>query len=182
MKGVVFREFLEFSDRQFGETVTEALIEQADLPSGGAYVATGYYRSEEMSSLVEAACRHAQTPAAGLLCEFGAALGGRFAETHQRFFDEAGELFELLDRIDGQIHVEVRKLYPDAELPRFETVSRDARCMVLDYTSPRRLHNLAKGVIEAAASYYGETIDVSVETFPEDHPVTARISVLRRSP
>ena len=179
MKGVVFREFLEFADAQFGETATEALIEECNPESGGAYVSTGYYPFEELTDLLDAARRRSGACPQSLLESFGGSLARSFTQSHARYFDEAKDLFDLLDRVDRHIHVEVRRLYPDAELPSFETVSRDETQMALDYSSPRKLQSLAKGLIETAARHYGEEVAVTLEPYPDADERTARITVRR---
>jgi hypothetical protein len=44
---------------------------------------------------------------------------GLFAERYPALFENVSEPFAFLKNIDNYIHVEVRELYPDAELPRF---------------------------------------------------------------
>ena len=41
MKGIVFTEFLEMVEAQFGLDTVDAIIENSDLPSRGAYTAVG---------------------------------------------------------------------------------------------------------------------------------------------
>ena len=68
----------------------------------------------------------------------------------------------MLESIDNEVHVEVRKLYSDAELPRFDTQRLDDRTMRLVYTSPRRLMAFCHGLIEATFKHYGETAEIEV--------------------
>jgi len=37
MKGMVFTEFIEFVEREFGFDVVDAMIEKSNVPNGGAY-------------------------------------------------------------------------------------------------------------------------------------------------
>ena len=95
------------------------LIEASDLPSGGAYTAVGTYDHKEMQSLVANLSAQSNTPPNELLDLFGQHLIGRFKASFPDFFKTAATLFDFLESIDSHIHVEVRKLYPDAELPEF---------------------------------------------------------------
>ena len=61
------------------------------------------------------------------------------------------------------MHVEVRKLYPEAELPTFETSFPAPNTMHLIYRSKRPFSALAYGLIKGCASYYGEQIEISME-------------------
>ncbi|MEN9890925.1 MAG: hypothetical protein RLY78_1220 [Pseudomonadota bacterium] len=162
MKGVVFTEFLAFVRQGHGEDMADDIIEACALPSGGAYTAVGTYPHGEMQALCGALSARCGRPAADLVRDFGAHLSDSFARHHPAFFARAGHLFDFLASIEGHIHVEVRKLYPDAELPTFDVAERSATRLVLDYRSPRRLGPLAEGLIAGSARHFG--VDVRVRT------------------
>ena len=61
--------------------------------------------------------------------------------------------------MDDIIHPEVRKVYPDAEVPGFATVAVDGGLRVT-YTSRRALCALADGLIVGAASWFGADLTV----------------------
>jgi hypothetical protein len=69
-------------------------------------------------------------------------------------------LLEFLKQVDGQIHAEVRKLYPDAELPRFAVVAHEPGRLVVDYASCRPLADLAVGLIQGSSAFYGERVRI----------------------
>ena len=119
MKGMVFTELLSFVEQIHGADAVDDLIDACDLPSGGAYTAVGTYDHAEMQALVAALSRQSKTPQNELLEVFGEHLIGRFRISFPDFFKAAPTLFEFLESIDRRIHVEVRKLYPDAESPNF---------------------------------------------------------------
>ena len=52
MKGIVFREFLEMVEEAFGMDVADQIIEESDLPSGGAYTSVATYDHHEILTLV----------------------------------------------------------------------------------------------------------------------------------
>lgn len=129
MKGMVFTELLGFVEQTYGEDAVDDLIEGSDLPSGGAYTAVGTYDHREMQSLVTTLAAQSNTPPNELLSLFGQHLIQRFKASFPDFFKTAATLFDFLESIDNHIHVEVRKLYPDAELPEFRAERfGDGRC------------------------------------------------------
>jgi hypothetical protein len=69
--------------------------------------------------------------------------------------------FDFLSRIEDHVHAEVRKLYPDAELPTFETRLSDSGTLEMTYRSRRPFADLALGLIQGCLKHYGE--DVSIE-------------------
>ena len=160
MKGVVFTELLDMVEDVFSADLVDDVIADVDLPHGGAYTAVGTYPHAEAVALVGALSARTGLGADELLVTFGRHLFGRFHALYPVFFAGVTSSFDFLASIDDVIHVEVLKLYPDAELPRFEVRERDGDRMVLVYRSPRRMGDLAVGLIDGCAQHFGDTITV----------------------
>lgn len=175
MKGVVFTEFLDFVAARYGDDMVDDIIDDAALPSGGAYTTVGTYAHAEMVSLCTALAARTGEPAGGLVSAFGTRLSGSFARAHPVFFERAGNLLDFLASIEAHIHVEVRKLYPDAELPTFTVEAHTPRRLVMVYRSPRRMAALAEGLIHGSAREYG--VAVAVQALPLDDDGSTRFVV-----
>ena len=117
MKGVVFTEFLEMVEAKWSLEMVDQLIERAKPPSGGVYTAVGTYAPAEMVALVSALSEATDMPIPDLLKAFGGHLFGTFARNYPQFLEGRDTSFAFLESVESVIHVEVRKLYPDAELP-----------------------------------------------------------------
>lgn len=167
MKGIVFTEFLDMVDDRFGFEVSEQIIEQSkkSLSTGGAYSSIGTYSHNEMFALVGSLSKHLHVPVNKLVHVFGEHLLGQFAKKYGVFFDEAKDTFTFLKSIDNHIHIEVKKLYPDAELPKFECFHSDEEPdkLTMIYSSERSMSDLAAGLMEGAIKYYGENITYTKE-------------------
>jgi Haem-NO-binding len=161
MKGIVFTEYLSFAEQLVGEDTLEDLIEACDLSSGGAYTTVGTYDHGEIVTLTQAFAEHTGTEPEELVRMFGVYLGEVFQKKFGQFFEEAPTLFDFLASVHTHIHVEVQKLYPDAELPSIEMLEQKEHEAVLRYRSPRKMDALALGLIQATASHFGENIDVT---------------------
>jgi hypothetical protein len=159
MKGIVFAEFLEMVESQHGLEMVDAIIDDARPPSGGAYAATGTYDHRELVSLVDALGRRTGAEPREVLIGFGRHLMPRFRTAFPSFFEHAG-LFDFLESVHDYIHVEVRKLHPEAELPSITCEDRDDRRMVLLYESRRDLADFGRGLIEGAAGEFGGGVEV----------------------
>lgn len=162
MKGVVFTEFLEMVEDRFSTDLADQIIEEADLASGGAYTRIGTYDHREMIALVERLSVHTGLSTPQLLQTYGAHLFRRFSVLYPVFFEGVGSIFEFLPRVEAYIHVEVRKLYPDAELPTLDAEQPDPDQLRITYRSKRPFAALAEGLIRGCIEHYGE--DVAVET------------------
>jgi hypothetical protein len=160
MKGIVFREFLEMVENQFGPEVGDRIIEESQLPSGGAYTTVGSYDHQEMIQLVRQLSAATGLAVADLVRAFGQHLFGRFVAGYPQLFVGIGSAFDFLERVEGIVHVEVRKLYPDAELPTFEC-SRAGTVLTMIYHSQRPFADLAEGLIKGCVAHYGENIELA---------------------
>ena len=160
MKGVVFTEFLEMVEDSFGFDVADNIIENADLPSGGAYTAVGTYHHSEMVQLVVNLSEETKTPVPKLLHAYGNHLFGQFVAGYGHFFDGITDTYAFMHGIHNHIHVEVRKLYPDSELPEFQHEIVNDKFMTLTYRSERGLADLAEGLLRGCFEHYGESVQI----------------------
>lgn len=158
MKGIVFTEFVDYVEDVFGFECSEDMIEQSDLPSGGIYTSVGTYDHAEIISLVTSLSRLSGQPVGELVQSFGVALGKTFAEKFGQFFALETKLFDFLDSVEEHIHVEVYKLYPDAQLPSIVMLEFDEFDAHMRYRSPRGMDDLAVGLIKASANHYGDAV------------------------
>ena len=166
MKGIVFTEFVEMVEGAFGLDTADDLLEGTELASGGVYTAVGTYAFEELVALVVGLSERTSAAVPELLHAFGLHLFGRFVVAYPQFFAEAGGALDFLERIEGYIHPEVLKLYPDAELPRFET-RRDGSGLEMVYRSPRRLGDFAAGLVQGCLAHFGEERPIEREDRPD---------------
>jgi|GEM_PF-64715 len=160
MKGIVFTEFIEMVESTFGFETADAIITDADSASGGAYTSVGQYPDQELIELVLALSRRTGTAPSDLLKAFGSHLFARFALTFPELIKSADTAFDLLSEINDHIHVEVRKLYPTAKLPRLDCESKDDRTLLIQYRSHRPLGDFAEGMIQGVIDYFNERISI----------------------
>jgi hypothetical protein len=160
MKGIVFCELIDMVEAGHGLEVVEEMLEKVCPASQGSYSRVGTYDHRELVAYVGFLSERTGLPVAALQRAFGHHLMRRFVTDYSQFFVEPRNTFEFLATIDSTIHVEVRKLHADAELPRFSCAMRGSDSMELIYQSKRPFADLAHGLIEAAAQHYGETIAI----------------------
>lgn len=168
MKGIVFVEFLEMVEESFGDVIADQIITESDLPSNGVYTRIGTYPFSELLTLVVALHKKTELPIPDLLKAFGHYLFGTFLRQYPQFFERPTNAFEFFHSIENYIHVEVRKLYPDAELPTFKTKELDSGSFEMIYTSSRKLYPFALGLIEKTLEYYKEDCTIEQTLIKED--------------
>lgn len=161
MKGVVFTELLEMVEGTYGYETVDHIIQHSDLPSGGSYTAVGTYDHTELVQLLIQLSQKTGTPIPALMHRFGTYIFDHFAKGYPQFFAHSPDTFSFLSGIEDYIHVEVRKLYPDAELPTFEIQKRSENELSMIYRSERRMADFAAGLIEGCANHYKEKLEVA---------------------
>lgn len=180
MKGIVFCEFVEMLEQEFSADMADEIISGAALESGGAYTTVGTYDHHEMLALVTQLSEKTGTPVPDLVEAFGRYLFGRFVDLYPAFFEGVDGAFSFLDRIEEHVHVEVLKLYPDAELPTFKTSRTDDNTMVMVYQSTRPFADLARGLIKGCIAHYGEPVDVQMEDLSDEGRTHVRFTLRRQ--
>jgi hypothetical protein len=180
MKGIVFTEFLEMVEERFSPTVADRIVSAANLPSGGAYTAVGSYDHGEMWGLVIELGKATSTPVPHLMRAFGEHLFHRFTLGYPTLFQGVKTAFDFLQGLESVVHAEVRKLYPDSELPRFDIPERSADRLVMVYRSSRHFADLAEGLLRGCGKHFGEALEIVREDLPAEHGSAARFTLTRR--
>ncbi len=156
MKGIIFTEFLELVEQKFGFDMVDEIIEMADLPTGGEYTAVGSYDHQEIVGLVMALSEKSGLSPSQLQKVYGNHLFSRFPVLYPELFvKSADDALGFLEGVETYVHVEVKKLYPEAELPTFETHRPKPDELVMIYSSKRHFSDLAEGLIEGCIEHFG---------------------------
>ena len=172
MKGIVFTELLEMVGEKFGSDMVDDIIEGANLPSGGAYTSVGTYNHEEILSLVSQLSLVSSIEVPILVKTFGQFLFGRlfkrFIAGNPEFLERVKTTYDFLESVENNIHVEVNKLYPDAELPTFDCRRIPPGQFEMVYRSKRPFGDLAEGLILACIQHFDEPITLHRENLEEE--------------
>lgn len=158
MKGIVFNLLADMVEAQFGLEAWDGLLDATG--SDGVYVATETYPDEDLLALVAAATEATKIPAGDLLFAFGEYMLPQFAHFYPAFFVDQSSLKEFLLTVDSVVHVEVRKLYPEAGLPEFRYRDDVPDRLTMMYKSPRKLCRLAEGLIHGSAEHFGQSYEL----------------------
>lgn len=160
MKGIVFVELIRMAETVIGEDAVDDILDRCDLSTGGAFSAVGNYPCADLMTLVEAFSNHTGTPEEELQRMFGRWMHEHFVQTYPSFFVDKPDALSMLSAIEDEVHVEVRKLYPEAELPRFETERLAEESLRMTYRSPRPLSDFCHGLVEGCVDHFGRPADI----------------------
>lgn len=167
MKGVVFTTFLDMVEATWDLDMVDTIIEKSNLDSGGAYTAVGTYDHNEAVSLVGSLSGETGIAVDQLLKTFGKHLFGVLIKGHPEFAVGVEHPLDFLEGVERYIHVEVKKLYPDAQLPKFDCSRESDDRLVMVYSSGRHLEDLCEGLIEGSLDFFDRNGTISRTTLPD---------------
>ncbi len=168
MKGIVFTKFIEMIEEVDGYEIVDKILMDVKPASGGVYTAVGTYPHSEIVEMVISYSKHKGIEVSAALRVFGRYLFDVFYNNYSSFFDPKHTAFDFLESIDNYIHIEVAKLYPDAQLPKFTTERPDPKTLIMIYNSERKMSDLAYGLIEKTLEHFGEERTIHVDHIETD--------------
>jgi hypothetical protein len=181
VKGLVFTEFLGMVEQQYGMSVVDELLTMCELPSGGQYTAVGTYDHRELIDLIGRLASRLDRPADELIRELGAGLFPPLLAAAPKDLVNVNDAFSFLEVVDRVIHIEVRKLYPDAELPTFEVCRLGDDGLEMIYRSARPFATLAEGLIQGCIEHFGESVTLTREPIDGEAQNASRFLLKRNT-
>ncbi len=156
MKGVVLRQFMDYVETHCGMDILDDALQHPSLAAGGAYTTVGNYPHTDLIMIAERVAQLRGTSVSVLMIDFGAHLFDALAASHSTLTQSFTSCIDMLASIEAVIHRDVRKLYPQAELPFFIVRKRvENTLLTLEYQSSRPFADLAEGLIRGAFVHYG---------------------------
>ncbi|MFT7091199.1 MAG: hypothetical protein ACJAYW_001162 [Candidatus Azotimanducaceae bacterium] len=148
----------EMVETQFGMTEWNEVLDEAGLT--GVYTSSALYSDDELLTLVSIISERNHVPVDDLIFAFGQHLFPAFSSRYPKLISPYDNLFDFLECIDSVIHVEVKKLHPDAITPLFLHERLSDRRLKLEYRSERQFCTLALGLIDGAAEHFKQAYDL----------------------
>jgi hypothetical protein len=161
MKGLIFTEFLDLVEKKFGLVMVDKIINQSQLDSNGAYTSVGTYEFSEMLQLISNLSENTDISVDDLLLVYSEHLFAALVKTHPNLVGHYKTPMDLVASIENHIHVEVKKIYPDAQLPTFDLVERTENKMILVYKSNKALYMLGKGLMMETFKLFNVPVNIT---------------------
>ena len=168
MKGIVFTEFLELVENKFGLEMVDTIIINSDLKSNGVYTSVGTYSFSEMLQLLNHLSENTGISKDDLLLTYGEHFFGVLEVSYPELLNSYTDPMEMISSIENHIHVEVKKIYPDAELPTFEIVKKTANSLIMIYKSSRAMHHFGLGLMNKTFEHFNSKATIVLEKIKED--------------
>ena len=178
MKGFIFTNFLDFVEKSNGLDMVDQMLDECDLASEGVYSAFNSYEFDELVTLLTYVSKKTDISPQILLETFGRFVFPYLIGKHSYIIEKYSNAIDLIAGIENHIHIEVKKLYEDAELPTFNVVEKKEDSLTIIYTSTRGLTYFAIGLMKETLQFFKVkgTIDM-VENYNNDGSVKFHIQL-----
>ena len=168
MKGIVFTEFLDLVEDKFGLEMVDKIIQNSNLESNGIYTSIGTYAFSEMLQLLQHLSTNTNISIDDLLLVYAEHFFAVLAQSYPELIESYKDPIEMLASIENHIHVEVVKIYPDAELPTFEVLEKTDNSLVMIYKSSRAMHHFGLWLMNKTFEHFNSTATIEMEKIKED--------------
>ena len=156
MKGIIYSELVSFLDVKGGPCFTEQVLDQAQLPHGGAFSRVSRYPWEQAVQVVTSASKISGLDANDLCEEFGKFLFDRFTILYTEIISRYPTAEGMLGHVESHIHEEVKTLYPEAVPPKVASW-KEGEGYVVEYQSHRPFAHIAYGLVQGCMKHFGDT-------------------------
>ncbi len=168
MKGIVFTEFLDLVEDKFGLEMVDKIINQSTLESKGIYTSIGTYSFSEMLQLLNHLSKNTNISIDNLLLVYAEHFFSVIEKSYPGLLATYKDPIEMLSSIENHIHIEVRKIYPDAELPEFTVEEKTENSLIMIYKSNRAMHHFGLGLMNKTFEHFNTTATIALEKIKED--------------
>ncbi len=163
MKGEIFNLFETFVSENFGEETFENVYDASHpkLSTQDPYVGPGTYPDSDFFTLVTEAVSQLGITLERAAYAFGKYCFPKLVAKIPGYIDQHDHPKAFLLTVHDVIHVEVKKVFQNAQPPEFSYEDPSENELVMIYRSKRKLYSFAEGLFEGVAEHYGVPIKVN---------------------
>jgi len=154
--GLIFASFRDYLHTEHSPGVAQ------DVTAGEPqYTLSEAYSDEQFLALLERACERTSMSAADVLFDFGVFTAATtFARLYSVLFKLSPSARDFLLTVETPIHDTVRVAMPDARPPELKVTDLGDDGLEIFYTSPRRICQMLRGLVEGTGRVYEEALTV----------------------
>ena len=148
----------------FGDEKYEEILNECSLKTKEPFIGPGTYPDEDLMAITNKAVEKLGITLPEALRAFGKFSFLQMGKKFPDFLKPYDHPKPFLKTIESVIHVEVKKLYQDADPPRFIYKEPAANRLTIKYESKRRLCQYMEGLIDGVADFYKSPIQYKQKT------------------
>ena len=163
MNGLIFMEVGKFAQARLGAAAWQRLARDAGV-SHRVYVPVANYPDEELVGLLNVLSAETGVPVRGLLEALGEFVVPDLISLAQSVVQPEWKTLDLIANTEGAIHEVIRHAGTHSNPPYLRCRRLNEREVLVNYSSPRKLCPLARGIVKGVANHYGETVTLAEPT------------------
>ncbi|ABV36365.1 conserved hypothetical protein [Shewanella sediminis HAW-EB3] len=167
MKGIIFSEFISLVEDKFGLETCQSMLDANEDP--GIYTTVGTYDHRDLIKLINSLSKLTGISCADLQQVYGESVFNQLFKSMPELEGKYDSTFSFIKSVEASIHIEVKKLYPQAKPPRFNFISQSASELVMDYHSARCLSHVCFGLINGCANHFNQTVTIDMAPLSQDN-------------
>lgn len=163
MKGIIFTEFMELVETKFGLEVLDEVLDRSE--DSGVYTSVGSYDHRALVKLIIELSKITGVSSEELQRVFGEYVFKNLYASlpaNASLF-QCDTCFQFIRHVEDYIHIEVKKLYPEAKPPKFEFINESQTELIFDYKSARCMAHVCLGLIEGCAHYFNQSVIIEMQ-------------------
>jgi len=176
MHGIIFMQLQKYVTSMLGNDAWYQLMNKAGIKQK-IYMCSETYPDQEIIALVTDLSKSTGESAAALLEDFGKFIVPELFKMYRVFIKPEWKTLDVIEHVEDTIHRVVRIKNAGAHPPAIKCTRLSPGEIVINYSSPRRLCALAKGIAQGLAAHFNERIDINEKTCMLKHAESCSISV-----
>ena len=159
MKGIIFSLLEDFVCDNWGDEKFEEILSLCPLKTKEPFVGPKTYPDSDLMTIAEKTAEMLGITLDEALKAFGCYAFPKLAKRYPIFLEDVTSARNFLMSVNSVIHVEVRKLYPNATPPEFSYQDLSGNHLIMSYSSKRGLCSLVEGFIDGVSSHFDTPIN-----------------------
>lgn len=178
MHGTIFFELKKYVETKLGRQAWDKLLSESAL-GARTYEVMADYPDSEVIKLISTVSRITGAPVSGILEDFGEFIAHDLLQMYSGVINPAWKTLDVIEHTEDEIHRVVRLHNRDAHPPNLQCVRTSEDEVVIHYSSPRKMCDVAKGIAKGLAKHFGESISISESTCMNKGNSTCTIQIRR---
>jgi predicted hydrocarbon binding protein len=157
MHGLIFAELKKYVDTKFGPSTWDTLLVESGI-GPKIYLTMQTHPDAEIVTLVSTASRKAGIPIQEILEDFGEFLVPAYLRLYGHLLKPEWRTLDVIEHTEETIHKVVRVKNPGAAPPELRCRRPSKHEVILEYTSPRKMCAVARGITKGVAKHFNERL------------------------
>ena len=161
MHGTIFFELKKFVETKLGgREAWDRLLSESEL-GARTYEVMADYPDSEVIKLISTVSRITGAPVPAILEDFGEFIAPDLLQMYSGVINPAWKTLDVIEHTEDEIHRVVRLHNRDAHPPNLKCVRTSEDEVVIEYSSQRKMCDVAKGIAKGLAKHFEESISIS---------------------